>query len=247
MKLKLLVSWTLMFICATSFAQFTSSECAAIENSNSGKNGFYIQYNSIGSICTLGNEHESTLYGREWEYLKERINDRMEGITFGYNRRSKVFRSIFVQYGVAMQYGWYYNSEYYNEIDWSMKVKMSTFALIAPISAIYRFELPNPDFCLEPMIGLDLRYNYLVDLRVKSNIAKPNYYVEDAYSYIDIFSTKKCESTAKRFQIGWHIGLNLAYRKYYVGISYGSDLSKIYDGSVGVKLNTVSITTGITY
>ena len=105
MKLKLLVSWTLMFICATSFAQFTSSEGAAIENSNSGKNGFYIQYNSIGSICTLGNEHESTLYGREWEYLKERINDRMEGITFGYNRRSKVFRSIFVQYGVAMQYG----------------------------------------------------------------------------------------------------------------------------------------------
>ncbi len=79
-----------MFICATSFAQFTSSEGAAIENSNSGKNGFYIQYNSIGSICTLGNEHESTLYGREWEYLKERINDRMEGITFGYNRRSKV-------------------------------------------------------------------------------------------------------------------------------------------------------------
>ena len=68
-----------------------------------------------------------------------------------------------------------------------------------------------------------------------------------AYSYIDIFSTKKCESTAKRFQIGWHIGLNLAYRKYYVGISYGSDLSKIYDGSVGVKLNAVSITTGITY
>ena len=64
-----------MFICATSFAQFTSSEGAAIENSNSGKNGFYIQYNSIGSICTLGNEHESTLYGREWEYLKERIND----------------------------------------------------------------------------------------------------------------------------------------------------------------------------
>ena len=55
MKLKLLVSWTLMFICATSFAQFTSSEGAAIENSNSGKNGFYIQYNSIGSICTLGN------------------------------------------------------------------------------------------------------------------------------------------------------------------------------------------------
>ncbi len=54
MKLKLLVSWTLMFICATSFAQFTSSECAAIENSNSGKNGFYIQYNSIGSICTFG-------------------------------------------------------------------------------------------------------------------------------------------------------------------------------------------------
>ncbi len=41
------------------------------------------------------------------EYLKEKINDRMEGITFGYNRRSKVFRSIFVQYGVAMQYGWY--------------------------------------------------------------------------------------------------------------------------------------------
>lgn len=243
MKLKLLVSWTLMFICATSFAQFTSSEGAAIENSNSGKNSFYIQYNSIGSNCTLGNERESDLNGWEMEYLKERINDRKEGITFGYNRRSHIFQSIFVQYGVAMQYGWYYNSEYYNEGDWSMKFKMSTFALISPISAVYRFELPNPDFSLEPMVGLDLRYNCLVDLRVKST----NNYMEGDYSYIDIFSKKQCESTAKRFQVGWHIGLNLAYRKYYVGISYGSDLSKIYDGAVGVKLNAISITTGITY
>lgn len=245
MKIRLLVSWSLLFICATSFAQFTSSESRSSGNANSGRNSFYLQYNSIGSNSSLIKESESGLNEREWDYLKERVNDRMDGITFGYDCRSHLFSSVFIQYGIAMRYGWYYNYEMYNEIPWSVKVKMSTFALITPISAIYRVDLPNPDFSLEPMVGLDFRYNYLVDLRVKSSIGKTD--VNDSYSYIDIFSTKYSESPAKRFQIGWHIGLNVVYKSVFLGVSYGSDLSKIYDGYAGIKLNATSLTAGIRF
>lgn len=242
MKVKLLVSWSLMIICTTSFAQVTQHMYQSFGKSDNGWNSVYVQYNSIGAKCFLKDDEQ--FYFDSWMdryrkgFLEECLKGNLNGITIGYNYARKV-NPIFVEYGGSIQYGWYSNYGRYPGTIWSVKVKLSMISIKAPISALYHIQLPNSDISLEPNAGVDFRFNVYGNIN-GAEIAN----VEDEYS-VNLFNDDDCDGEpAKRFQIGWHIGLNIVYKSVFLGVSYGSDLSKIYDGYAGVKLNTTSMTVG---
>lgn len=245
MKIKLLVLWSLMFICATSFAQFTQGYGKPSRNSENGWNSFYVQYNSIGAKRFLKNDDQ--FYFDNWMdyyrkgFLEECLKGNLDGITVGYNYARKV-TPIFLEYGGAIQYGWYSNFGRYPETAWSVKVKLSIVSIKAPISVLYHIQLPNSDMGLEPNAGADFRLNVYGKIKGSESAN-----VEKEYS-VDLFNSDNCNGKPlKRFQVGWHIGLNVVYKSVFLGVSYGSDLSKIYDGYAGIKLNTTSITAGIRF
>ena len=79
-----------------------------------------------------------------------------------------------------------------------------------PVNGTYRFNLPNSVVNLSPYLGLNL----------KGNIVGSRDLATDTQEWFSDYNFK-------RFQIGWHIGCNLNYKKLHASISYGTDFIKI--------------------
>lgn len=245
MRINLFLTSVLMLVSTSLFAQFTQVNGKLSRNSENGWKSFYVQYNSIGAKRFLKDDDQ--FYFDNWMdrcrkgFIEECLKSNLDGITMGYNYARKV-NPIFLEYWGAIQYGWYSNFGRYPDTAWSVKVKLSIISIKVPISALYHIQLPNSDMGLEPNAGFDFRFNVYGKIK-GAEIAN----VEDEYS-VNLFDSDNCnDEPLKRFQIGWHIGLNAVYKSVFLGVSYGSDLSKIYDGYAGVKLNMTSITAGIRF
>lgn len=223
-----------------SFAQFTQGKSKAMDNTHSSWNSFYFQYNSIGTNWLAKNADELGLVRWESvhkEYLEKCLRDKMNGITIGYSHTSRVF-PIWLEYGGALQYVWYSDSGIYPNTAWSVKVKLSMLTFTAPISVLYNYKIPNSNIGLEPKIGLYFRYNIYgnIDVEESANVTKD--------TNINIFDE---DIKGKQLQLGLHAGFNITYKNFFIGISYGSDLSKIYDGYADVKLNQTSVSAGFRF
>lgn len=245
MKIKLVIMSALMFFSVTSFAQFTEGKYPAFGRLDSGWKSIYVQYNSIGARRFLKDDEQ--FYFTNWMnysrkgFLEECLKGNLNGITIGCGYARKV-NPILLEYGCSLQYGWYSNSGRYPDTAWSVKVKLSIISIKAPISVLYHIQLPNSGLSLEPNAGVDFRFN----VYGKINGAETAN-VENKYS-INLFKSDNCGGEPiKHFQIGWHLGLNVVYKNVFFGVSYGSDLSKIYEGYAGIKLNSTSLTTGIRF
>lgn len=242
MRIKLLLICAAILSCTMSFAQFTQGKSKAMDNTHSCWNSFYLQYNSIGTNWQAKNADELGLegwmsYARK-EYLEKCLKDRMNGMTIGYSHTSSVF-PIWLEYGGALQYGWYSDSGIYPDTKWSVKVKLSMLTFTAPISVLYNYKLPNSNLGLEPKVGLYFRYNIYgkIDAEESANVTYD-------YPNINIFDE---DINGKRLQLGLLAGFNITYKNYFIGISYCRDLSKIYDGYADVKLNQTSVTAGFRF
>lgn len=245
MKIKLWILWSLMFICTTSYAQLTQSKYQALGKSDSGWKSVYVQYNSIGARRFLKDNEQfdfDTWMDRcRKGFLEECLKGNLNGITIGCSYARKV-NPIFLEYGGSIQYGWYSNFGKYPDTAWSVNVKLSMVSIKVPISALYHIQLPNSDIGVEPNAGVDFRFNVYGEIK-GAEVAN----VENGYN-VNFFNSGDCDGkSANRFQIGWHLGLNVVYKSVFLGILYGSDLSKVYDGYVGVRLNTTSVTAGIRF
>lgn len=79
-----------------------------------------------------------------------------------------------------------------------------------PVSAAYRFEIPNTPLVLLPYLGLDFKGNIIGTSDVASD-------TQEWFSKYDY----------RRFQLGWNLGVGLLYKKLYFGLGYGTDFIQI--------------------
>lgn len=244
MKIKLVIMSALMFFSVTSFAQFTKCGHQSSGKTDGGWSSFYIQYNAIGTNYNF----KKTKYLNEWNGYG--LKDKMSGISIGYSKTSPLSSSspLFFKYEGGLQYSWYSdsNSSYYNDYHEHVDVKLALLSIKVPVSLAYLYSVPNSEVSFEPYAGIYVRANIYgnVDANEEYGYSKS----KDNHS-LNILKDKDCNGAAASIcQIGWHIGLNVSYTRYFVGISYGSDITKIYDSRyASVKLNTTSITAGIRF
>ena len=238
MKIKLLSTLLAILSCTMSFAQFKQEK-----NQTTKWDSFYIQYNSIVANYQTKKADELALKGLKnysaKKYIEECLNDKMSGMTVGYSHITRVF-PIWLEYGGALQYGWYSNSRIYSSTSaLIVKAKLSMLTLTAPVNVLYNYQIPNSNISLEPKVGLYFRYNIYGQINAEefafdttdkryNNIFDKNYY-------------------GKHIQIGWNAGFNIVYKRIFIGISYCNDISKIYDGYADVKLNQTSVTAGFRF
>ncbi len=248
MKIKLFLMSVLMLVSASSFAQFTQGNGKLSRNSENGWKSFYVQYNSIGTSYSFSDDE-----GME-DWKDSGLKNKLTGIAVGYNNASSLSQTIplFLEYGGGIQYSWYYSSgEYYDCRD--ISVKISLLSIKAPISFIYRVDIPNSDLHIEPNVGFDFRVNIYGDLKYDYTL-----FGKHAKGSMNILDKDDCnKSPVSIFQVGWHIGLNLPFNRYYIGLAYSKDISKIYkngtnikkiySGFEKIKLSSISITAGIRF
>lgn len=233
-QIKIFLTAAMLAVGATVSAQFTNAT-------------------SKGSNGTVNTDGWGTFY-LQWNpsTLKVDVKDADDlsftGFSIGYNKAFSVSKSspLFLEAGAALQYS--FNSEDYDYEydDEGFTQKTNFLSAKIPVSLMYKFDLPNSSVSLVPFVGVDFRFNISGKQKIEYNDDDDDYYYDDDEdnNEFDLFDKKDMGKNGvwKRFQVGWHIGVNAHLGKnWLVGVSYGSDFSEIAKKN---KISTTSVTLG---
>lgn len=220
MKFKTLLLAAALMVCASASAQFTNASSKKSSSSTevtSGWNNLYVQYN-----YHKFNDNKNVLFD----------NGSMDGFTIGYNRGIGLSNSmpLYLEVGGGLQYSTGSNDD----------VDMHMLSVIAPVSVLYHFSFPNSTIGIEPLAGLNFRYNGWGEVK------------DDEDKYDPFSDDDTDDNPANRFQVGLHLGVNAVFKKFVLGLKYNIGLSnfwkvKNYSETTNVKFNTFTISAGFRF
>ena len=227
MKMKNFFSAVLLMAVSSSVsAQFASSPSASVPDGDfeEGWGSFYVQYNPATFSVDGGTDID------------------LSGVSIGYNRAFGISRSvpIYIATGLGVQYLWCSEDAILGlDGDYDFlygRIKCHLVSLKLPVNLMYAYDFPNSDISVAPYVGLDFRYNVFGVSQETSEYSSVWYNLfDDDDMYGNAF---------KRFQVGWHIGVNLNVNKVMLGVSYGSDFSEIVEEC---RIKTTSFTLGFKF
>lgn len=131
-----------------------------------------------------------------------------------------------VELGAKFSVGFLGKSYHEDEVNFKFNTQMMRLSI--PISYIYHFHLKN-NISIAPYVGLDFRLNLLADTKV---VGQVEYYdpdtetydiEEEDYKYSWFDKDEMGLNPAKRFQMGWHLGVRFEFNKVLLGIEGGTD------------------------
>lgn len=204
-------------VCASASAQFTNASSKKSSSSTevtSGWNNLYVQYNSHKF-----NDNDNALFHK----------GSMDGFTIGYNRGIGLSSSmpLYLEVGGGLQYSTGSNDD----------VDVHLLSVVAPVSVLYHFSFPNSTIGIEPLAGLNFRYNGWGEIK------------DDEDTYDPFSDDDTDDNPANRFQVGLHLGVNAVFKKFVLGLKYNIGLSNFWKfkgdyETTNVKFNTFTISAG---
>lgn len=224
-NLKNLLLLAFIGLSTSAFAQFTNSNAStsSTSTSTSGWNRVFIEYNPSKITTDVDGADDLDFKGFSIGYMK------------GISVTEKL--PLFVEVGAALQYRAY--KEDFDDSYYEYTEKINTTSLNIPVHLLYRFNVTN-DFAIEPFFGFDFRFNIIGKYKIEAEGESEDFNLFDKDEMKEI----GFEDSFKRFQAGWHIGVNLNYKPIYVGVHYGKDFNEIYDH---LKVATTHITLGFNF
>ena len=251
-NLKFILVAGLMAVSAPAFAQFantgnagnkrsSSSSAASVE---SGYSRIELSYNPVNvTFDTKGADDVE-----------------MKGLSLGYVKGFNISKStpLYVETGLRLNYAWHSDkkTEGDEEDDYSYtnETKTTFVGLTLPINLAYRFALPNSEVTITPFVGVTIKGNLIAnteqtytetyDGESESAKRETNWFDDEYKEGDDYDEEKEYGYGAKRLQFGWNIGAGVNYKSYYLGFSYGSDLSELYKKA---KTNNWAISVGYSF
>lgn len=120
-----------------------------------------------------------------------------------------------------------------------------------PVSYIYHFPVWGK-FSVSPYVGLDFRFNLLSKMSIKTTeYVNGDFEAEGKESFSWFNKSEMDGHPARRFQLGWHIGVRLEYRmKYFLSLQYSTDFVRFYNHTLGeanAHINTGNFALGLGY
>lgn len=246
-KIKFFAVATLMAICSSASAQFTSSLSSRSSSTSVDTDGWssiWVEYNPVSiKYDSKGVDDESAT-----------------GLSLGYSQTFPITKGtpLFLELGLGLQYTFNTNDddiyifEYdddgnimdYEKVD-DGELKTTLFSAKVPVNLLYAFQIPNSSVRIMPFVGANLRYN-LSGKRKYSFEGDEDW--DDDDLEMDVFDKKdmgSSKATWKRFQLGWNIGVKARLgENFLVGLSYGNDFSEL---AKKTKMQTTSISIGYTF
>ncbi len=131
--------------------------------------------------------------------------DNYNGASFEYNRTIGLSPNVplYIQIGAGWRYSISNEDGYYDDI----KSNLVTFTL--PVSVLYHFYIPNSSVGFELYTGINLKAHVYNDLE----------YDDD---------TETITKDLSNPNVGWHVGGNVNFGRFFLGIRYGEDFLKMY-------------------
>ena len=156
----------------------------------------------------------------------------MDGFTIGYNRGIGLSSSmpLYLEVGGGLQYSTGSNDD----------VDVHLLSVVAPVSVLYHFSFPNSTIGIEPLAGLNFRYNGWGEIK------------DDKDTYDPFSDDDTGDNPANRFQVGLHLGVNAVFKKFVLGLKYNIGLSNFWKvkgdyETTNVKFNTFTISAGFRF
>lgn len=233
MKTRLFIATAMLMMSTASFAQFTNSGSSNIGDYNT----IYLQWNPSSIVPKEGDSYSFT------------------GFSAGYNHAFSLSQNIplYVETGVGIQYSFWsgntpfpfkYNNDSRKYEDKITDAKIKMLSAKVPLSLSYKFDIPNSDFSIIPNAGIDFRFNILAKLNHDKFKNAVDLFDEDMSNVTEYSKGYKLGETWKRFQVGWHVGVNFMYKNtFMIGGSYGTDFSTIWN-YFDCKMRTGSVSLG---
>ena len=123
---------------------------------------------------------------------------------------------IFLETGALFQYAKVDNVDVYMGKD--VRSEYSLGYLSVPVYLGYHFNIGETGLSVAPKVGLAAYYNMLANFDVM---------MKDKTFDIDWFD----DANAKRFNIGWQVGLDVAFKKLVLAVTYGQDFNNFIDNT----------------
>lgn len=166
------------------------------------------------------------------------------GYIHGFNLTKKL--PLFLELGGQIQYRSYkdswsgeiYYEGYYFDTDITYKEKLLSINI--PVNLTYRLNI-NKDFAISPFFGFDFRINVIGKRPITVEVEGES--ADEDYNLFDEDEMGK-DNTWKRFQAGWHIGVNLDWKALHVGVAYGTDMNEIAEKT---KFKTTTVALGFNF
>ena len=185
----------------------------------------------FANSSSSGSSDASAWQGFRASYLPLSINpDKGEGIDLtgfqvGYVKSFAISANapLFIETGANLLYA---SGEIVDDFD------MNIFSVSVPINFGYQYAF-SETARIFPYVGATLRGNIL-----------GNYKFDD--ETVSIFDDEWDNEgmKAKRFQIGWQVGVAATFNQFVVGVSYGTDFNEIVEGG---KVATTAISIGYNF
>lgn len=248
-KIRLLAVAATLAFGTSAFAQFSNASSSPVTVSKApaeGWNTFYVQWNPMTVAVDMKGADDLSV----------------NAFSVGYNKAFGIAKGtpLFVEAGIGLQYMFktdeepYEDNEEMDDYGWQVSGdKYSMLSAKVPVSLAYCWTLPNGKVDLIPNVGIDLRFNVFGKKNAQFEVGskydgdeKEDYEeMNDSPADKNLFDKDDMgskDATWKRFQIGWHIGVNARFnQRLLLGLSYGTDFSELCKKTT---IKTTSVTLG---
>lgn len=228
----LVISTMILGVCASAQTETATSDSFISNAINGGYNQVNVSYVSqsfhtkFKAINMIGGASSGEL-----EDLSGLYDASLQGFGIEYIRGFKVSKTkpMFVEAGAT------FNFTFGDVAGQSAQ----QFGLAIPISFAYKFNIKNK-FSIKPYAGIDFKVGLLGRNKIGDD--------EDT-EWFDWYDKENDEMGAyKRFNLGWHIGVDFQYRRYILGLNFVSDITKVYSGEFyKVKNPVIAIKLGYNF
>lgn len=123
-------------------------------------------------------------------------------------------------------------------------------SLSIPLNYAYRLDITD-NFAIKPFIGLNFKLNILGRQRLDYSDEYMEKYGEYVSSqegrWSDLYEKDEERNGGhawNRFQLGWHIGVDFQFNKFFIGLNYGTDFISAYSYKKN-KVNSQTLNLGL--
>lgn len=178
----------------------------------------------------------SAFYDLTTLYPKGADNVYFNGFGVGYNIDFRVSRTMPLYVGTGLNARFLFNEkeilddEVYDLVD--IEAHNTFINLNVPLNVSYRVPVAD-NFYLTPEVGLDFRLQLYahsqIDTDIDGVIGNVAGEFQEGSRGVNLLSKNQMgDEHLRRFQMGWHAGLNFEYRHVNLGLTYGTDFVKLH-------------------
>lgn len=220
-KIQSLVAICALLCGATASAQFTTGG-----KSNSASTS---SIQEAASYDQFGISYTNVKYTQSDDDMGDDIST--NGISLKYLHGFSVSNKlpIYVEAGLNLNFNFAsiaIDNDYYKDIaEFSNKYQFAALAI--PVNVAYRFNI-NETITIKPYLGLNFKINLLGRGKRDVKVLDDDYedYFDEDYEWASFYSKDDMgdkDAVWNRFQMGWHIGADVQFNKFFIGLNYGTD------------------------